>query len=497
MREICVTIRIKTKSVCPICKKQIPAELFEKDGRVYMKKICPTHGEFIERISDLENFKRNLKYLQLLYKYIPTIDVPQCPFKCEQCNLHRSPTVLGIIDVTNRCNLRCSYCFANAAVSGRLYEPDIDTIKKQIDYLVNQNPPAPAVMFSGGEPTMRGDFLEIVRYAVHEKGLYTLVATNGYKIASSLEYAKKLAEAGPVVLYLSFDGLTDETNREKKNHLIIDKILENARKTGLSIVLVPTIIKGVNENQIWPIIKFAFENMDVVRGVNFQPVSFCGRMSKEKREKQRFTISDLKHTLSQQSDGVIKPQHWFPVPSVLPLIELYEEITGNRAVTFSTHPLCGEATYLIKDDKGNPVPLTAFIDIDKFIELIEKYNKEIKKDNSFKEMKLLALTKDLLQQATKIHDLPLNFRYKFAKLLKNIIFNPGNLKALSDFHFETLFIGTMHFQDLYNLDVERLKYCVIHYITPDLKRIPFCAYNGDLGYREKIEKHHSEPFYDK
>ena len=482
---------IKTKSVCPECKEVIDAELFEKDGTIYMRKVCPTHGEFIERITDVGTLQRDSEYLKLLYKYIPSSDIPNCPYGCETCRAHKSPTVLGIVDVTNRCNLRCSYCFANAAVSGWLFEPDLETIKKEIDFLVNMDPPAPAVLFSGGEPTMREDFIDIVRYA-RDKGLFILIATNGYKIASSLEYTKKLAEAGPPVIYLSFDGLTDESNKEKKNHLIIEKILDHCKQAGIGVVLVPAVIKGINEDQIWPIIKFASEHMDVVRGVNFQPISFCGRMSKDAREKQRFTISDLKHTLETQSGGIIKVKDWYPIPVVLPFTKLFEGITGKKAVTFSSHPLCGEATYLFKNDDGSLIPITEFVDVDRFISLLDQYAEEIKNTNNIsKSIKLLSLVNKILG-TIDFDKAPKSIQFK--ELLKNVLLHPGDMGALTEFHTRTLFIGCMHFQDLYNLDIERLKYCTIHYITPDLTRIPFCAYNGDLGYRERVENRHRRPF---
>ncbi len=40
-----------------------------------------------------------------------------CPNNCGICSDHETATVLGLIDVTNRCNLKCPVCFANAAVS--------------------------------------------------------------------------------------------------------------------------------------------------------------------------------------------------------------------------------------------------------------------------------------------------------------------------------------------------------------------------------------------
>ena len=66
------------------------------------------------------------------------------------------------------------------------------------------------------------------------------------------------------------------------------------------------------------------------------------------------------------------------------------------------------------------------------------------------------------------------------------------MKDLTAFHKNTLFVGAMHFMDHYNADMERLKYCAIHYVTPDLDIIPFCAYQS-FGYREKTEDKWKQP----
>jgi uncharacterized radical SAM superfamily Fe-S cluster-containing enzyme len=62
------------------------------------------------------------------------------------------------------------------------------------------------------------------------------------------------------------------------------------------------------------------------------------------------------------------------------------------------------------------------------------------------------------------------------------------------FTYRTLLVAGMHFMDLYNFDVERVKRCVIHYAAPDGKLYPFCTYNSGPTYREKIEKQFSVPF---
>lgn len=62
-----------------------------------------------------------------------------------------------------------------------------------------------------------------------------------------------------------------------------------------------------------------------------------------------------------------------------------------------------------------------------------------------------------------------------------------NYEALGQLHNNSLFLGMMHFQDLYNYDIERTERCDISYLSPDGRIIRFCGYNvlPDL-YRDKI-----------
>ncbi|MBA7666847.1 hypothetical protein ES703_74930 [subsurface metagenome] len=72
------------------------------------------------------------------------------------------------------------------------------------------------------------------------------------------------------------------------------RVIENCRKTGLdSIVLVATIAKGVTDIEVGNIIQYAIDNVDVVRGITFQPVSLCGRIAFEEREELRITNADV------------------------------------------------------------------------------------------------------------------------------------------------------------------------------------------------------------
>ena len=88
----------------------------------------------------------------------PAAAPDSCPTACGLCNNHHSQTLLANIDLTNRCNLNCDFCFANARACGFVYEPSFDEVVSMLKLLRSEKPvPAPAVQFSGGEPTMRED----------------------------------------------------------------------------------------------------------------------------------------------------------------------------------------------------------------------------------------------------------------------------------------------------------------------------------------------------
>jgi len=477
-----------TQSLCPECLKILSATIFERDDKVWINKKCPEHGEF----EDLYwgDYKLYLKATKFAHdgKGIlnPNVEVTKaCPQNCGLCSMHLSHTALGNIVVTNRCDLQCFYCFFYAKAMGYVYEPSLDKIRMMLRKMREEKPvEANAVQLTGGEPCIRKDIIDIIKIAKEEGYDHVQLNTNGIRFSQSLEFAKNVREAGVNTIYLSFDGTTPETN--PKNHWEMPRILDNCRKADIGTVLVPTVINTVNDHDVGNILKFGIKNIDIVRGVNYQPVSLVGRITNADRKKFRITIPDVIKKIEEQTDGLVSREYWYPVPVVAPITHFFEALTDRPRYELTAHPVCGMATYLFLD--GNKVvPLPEFFDVEGFLEFLEELVEQIEgiTGKIYSSLKILSKINSFVDKDKQPRDL------NFDKMIFNIL-RTGNYKTLGDLHHKALFVGMMHFQDLYNYDIERVKRCCIHYAQPDGKIIPFCAFNViPQWYRDKIQEEYS------
>lgn len=479
-------------SICPVCFKVLSAHIFQRDGKVLMVKRCADHGEFSEVYwSDAALYKRFNKYWfdGSGLEASGSSTSRGCPYDCGLCQDHKTSTLLGNIDVTNRCNLACPVCFANAG--GHIYEPTVEQIRAMMQNLRNERPaPCPAIQFSGGEPTVRDDLPQLLSIARQMGFAQIQIATNGLRLASSPDFCKSLVHNGLSTVYLQFDGVTPEPYKIVRGRDLLpvkQKAIENLRIAGqTSVVLVPTLAKGVNDDQVGDIVRFASDKLDIVKGVNFQPVSFSGRIDQRERASKRLTIPDFLGLLEDQTDNEITRDDFYPIPFVAPISQLIAAETGWPQPTFTVHPCCGAATYTYRFN-GGLIPITRFLDVEG---LLEKIRKEVGgfDGSSIGKLKMKGM---ILKDLPKFIDetrVPRDLN--ITRTLLSVFVN-GTRESLTEFHNRTLFLGVMHFQDAYNMDLERLQRCGVHYATPDGRIIPFCSYN--TIHRKTIEKRFSNP----
>jgi len=477
----------ETESICPECFKEgeirtIPAKIIEEDEKIWIEKKCTEHGNFKSIVSSDPDLYEKWTGYEITGESPPNIE--PLPFSDEKLySEHKSQSVLTNLFVTNRCNLRCSYCFANSGAEGFVYEPSLKQLREMmIQVREVDQVPSKAIQITGGEPTVREDLLEIVEMADDLGFTHIQVNTNGIKLSESEDYCRKLKEAGTNTIYLSFDGVTKDTNPWVEPQ---KKAVENLRKANLGVVLVPTVIKDMNMNELGDIINYAKDNIDIIRGVNFQPVSFTGRITditEEDRQRGRVDYATMIDKIEKDLGGQIKKEDWYPVPFVYPISKLLENLKDEKQVEFTAHPLCGGATYaFVEDDKL--LPITRFVDVEGFIDLISGLSEE---EGFLKKIKtgisLMRKSSEYVDDEKAPEGVSVN------RLIIESI-KGGDYKSLGDFHHKSLFLGSMWFQDAWNLNIDRLNKCVIHYSTPE-GVVPFCTYNG-LNVGQKIRNKHS------
>jgi len=461
-----------------------------------MTKTCPSHGECEELyFGSYEMYKKFSTYwMDGKGAQSPNVMVDKCacPTNCGLCTNHLSHSGLANIIVTNRCDLTCWYCFfyVKKGLEGAyLYEPSHEQVRAMMKTLKAERPiPGNSIQITGGEPMLRDDLTALIKIMKEEGVDHIQLNTNGIKLALSPETMRQVRMAGVSNLYLSFDGVTPRTN--PKNHWEVPYTLESARKCGMTVVFVPTVIKSINDHELGGIIRFAQKNMDVVHAVNFQPVSLTGRMGKKEREKYRITIPDCIERIEEQTNGEISKDGWFPVPSCMPLTNVIEAFSKKPKYELSIHFACGAGTYVFEDTQTKRLtPLTSFVDIKGMLEYFEEKTEEIKSGSNryWAMLEVIRKLNQFVDRSKQPHGLDLGRMFS-SILLKQ------NFDSVGSWHVRSLFLGMMHFQDKYNEDLERLQRCDIHYLTPDLRIVPFCAFNViPEWYRDRIQKKYSIP----
>src|SRR5213593_205267 len=396
----------QTDSLCPACVKEareaiiagkkdwrdlmhekvgeIKAQIIERDGQVWMVKDCALRGHFEDMMAV------DSKFLDWIEKQFPGRDIPA--HNDEDLHKHGSSTVrygrgsVLTVDLTNRCNMMCDPCFMDANQVGYVHELGWEEIKEILDNALKIKPRRQmSVQFSGGEPTMSPYFLDALAYARKIGYNSVQAATNGIRFAQDLDFAKRAKAAGLRLVYLQFDGVTNEANNHRGVGNLFDvkkRAIQNLHAAGIDVTLVTTIVNTINDHQVGPIVQFAIDNIDKINTVSFQPVSFTGRdedIDDETRRKQRYTLSHLAHDARTQV-GIGEPlRDWYPLSASGPFSDLRDQLEGLDAewgaLKCGCHPNCGIGTMLlVNQTRKTAVPFPQILNTDRLLEDLKVIN---------------------------------------------------------------------------------------------------------------------------
>ncbi|GAA5028058.1 hypothetical protein [Actinopolymorpha pittospori] len=146
-----------TKSICPLCKTPIDAQVNIRKNKVYLRKRCRDHGGFEALVyGDAEEYLSSARFnkpgtIPLTFQ----TDVRDgCPSDCGLCPEHKQHACLGIIEVNTGCNLDWPICFADSGHHSDGYSITHEQCARMLDAFVACEGEAEVVMFSGGEPTI-------------------------------------------------------------------------------------------------------------------------------------------------------------------------------------------------------------------------------------------------------------------------------------------------------------------------------------------------------
>jgi tetraether lipid synthase len=442
-----------TRSVCPVCKRVIDAELNAREGRVIMRKRCPEHGLFEALVySDTDMYLAQQRFNKpgTIPLEFQTEVAEGCPSDCGMCPEHKQHACLGVIEVNTTCNLDCPICFADSGhhAPGDGYSLTLEQVDYMLDRFVAAEGEPEVVQFSGGEPTIHPQILEMIALA-NEKGIRTVMLnTNGIRIARDAAFAGELGRLKPHV-YLQFDGFERETHLAIHGRdLRADKTraLERCAEEGLTVTLVCAVEKGVNEHELGAIVRFGVAH-PAVNSVAFQPVTHSGRHI-EFDPLERLTNADVMKLVAAQVPEWFALEDFVPVPCC--------------------SPTCRSMSYAFVDG-DSVVPFTRLLEVDDYLDYVSNRiypDKAVR--GALERMFSASATPGAEQALLACESCGIDL--------------PAELDELEE---KVFVLVVQDFQDAYTLNVRQLMKCCVAEIVPDGRLIPFCAYNS-VGYREQV-----------
>jgi len=177
------------------------------------------------------------------------------------------------ISVTDRCNLRCTYCMAEEVTFMERAELlSFEEIARFVRLVVPLG--IDKIRLTGGEPLMRRDLPRLVRMLKEIPGLRDLgLTTNGILLADA---AQPLYDAGLRRINISLDALDPDRFRLLARRDGVEKVIDGilaAKRAGFDPVKVNAVsIRGITEAEVVPLAQFARKHGVEMRFIEYMPI---------------------------------------------------------------------------------------------------------------------------------------------------------------------------------------------------------------------------------
>jgi uncharacterized radical SAM superfamily Fe-S cluster-containing enzyme len=375
-----------------------------------------------------------------------------CPLDCGLCPEHKQHICLSLIEVNTGCNLNCPICFADAGTGFTL---TLREVERMLDRLLELEGEPEVVQFSGGEPTIHPEILDMVRAAKARGIPNVMINTNGIRIAKDERFLAELAELR-LAIYLQFDGLERETYRKIRGEDLLAiklRCLDRLGEIDLDVALVAAVERGINEHEVGALVKFGLQH-PAARGIVFQPVTHTGRHLPF-NPLERVTIPDVLHSIVEQTDGLFSLEDFVPVPCCFPTCQVntYVYVNGDQFI-----------------------PLPRVLPVERYLDYIT--NRAFPKAPSLPDVQRAL---EGLWSASAVAG-SATMAGLFTCACGVALDLGGDTDHVKKHVFQ---IAIKDFMDSYTFNVKQVMKCCVGVLVPDGRLIPFCAYNT-LGYREQV-----------
>lgn len=476
-----MTLR-RTQSLCPVCLRRVEAtyERSVKDAlTVVLRKTCPDHGTFSVPVwreakpgavatPPFSAWSRPKSPSYPANPHTPIRD--GCPFDCGLCPAHAQHTCTGLFEVTMRCDMACPVCYASAGSmsnqsSGAAADVPLNVIAAQMDTLKGASGPC-NVQISGGEPTMRDDLPQIIAMARQRGFGLVQINTNGLRLSREQGYARALREAGLDSVYLQWDGVRESSFTSLRGRECLDfkrRAVRNCAEAGLGVVLVATLVRGVNDGELGDLLRMALELGPAVRGLHMQPAAFFGRYPWSLEEAPRLTLPEVMGALARQAPEMVSPSHLHPPGCENELCSfsaVYRRAQKNGAPSLEWLADAGQSCC-------SPAPQSSGAEVPPSAE-----------DGARKAKQFVALHWKGGTNGGESACACGGASGSDAGSAGSKASADGFSRFLAQAGAEQRFtLSAMAFQDALSLDLDRVRGCCIHVVRPDGRIIPFCLHN--------------------
>jgi len=202
------------------------------------------------------------------------------------------------LSVTDRCDLRCSYCLPKGFRD--FEEPEhwltFDEIERAMQAFTELG--VRRIRLTGGEPLSRGKLPELAARLARLPGLEDLsLSTNATRLK---KLAPALKQAGVTRLNVSLDSLQPERFAAITGGGALDAVLDGllaAKAAGFAPIKINTVLmKGVNDDEVGDLVRFCLEHGFTLRFIETMPVGDTGRAASG----HYLDLQDVKHALAQE-----------------------------------------------------------------------------------------------------------------------------------------------------------------------------------------------------